>query len=591
MALNITINKVSVAASFTAGATVATAVASGGTAPYVYSLATGGDKFAINSSTGVITTIAAMDITNIASFSVTATDSTTGTALTGTSDVTYPPIQATIKSKFNRTNVIYKITIDINLGGGTLIMPAGCTLDFQGGSFTNGSIVFNNTIISGNSSSIFNVNITGTIKTSINPDWFINNKDYNKVQSALDLLVNRVSGSITLERIFNITGNTLTINKGQYPRFALRIDGKGGGLYKEDAGAMFTASEENSGDIYLTNLTFEGKAGVNVFVYDTVKIIRIHSTNNFYQRLWRVFNSETSYTQTVRSINDSYVGIYDTVFYFKYCYDIVCDGVLVEESSSFILDNHKGSYCASLTVTNSVIEGLTGKIISISGAYNLVITNNYFEKNKGYFEFTELGCRAFKFEGNYIQEDGTLEGELVIIYTALYLNSLVDCITNNYVVGSSKSPGIIFLKIKNGANEAQRITGDFKKISSNITVCSPERFFINNFLDKGTKSLSTGLVCSYKTYNGIKQYNIITGSTTLNPNEKKTILIATADELSLKLDDLWSFQTTNLDTNIYYALQFTGTALNLILQNNSDSVTSIEGYINILKLAEGVSYY
>lgn len=354
---------------------------------------------------------------------------------------------------------------------------------------------------------------------------------------------------------------------------------------------MFTASEENSGDIYLTNLTFEGKAGVNVFVYDTVKIIRIHSTNNFYQRLWRVFNSETSYTQTVRSINDSYVGIYDTVFYFKYCYDIVCDGVLVEESSSFILDNHEGSYCASLTVTNSVIEGLTGKIISISGAYNLVITNNYFEKNKGYFEFTELGCRAFKFEGNYIQEDGTLEGELVIIYTTLYLNSLVDCITNNYVVGSSKSPGIIFLKIKDGANEAQRITGDFKKISSNITVCSPERFFINNFLDKGTKSLSTGLVCSYKTYNGIKQYNIITGSTTLNPKEKKTILIATADELSLKLDDLWSFQTTNLNTNIYYALQFTGTALNLILQNNSDSVISIEGYINILKLAEGVSYY
>lgn len=590
MALNITINKVSVAASFAAGATVATAVASGGTTPYVYSLATGGDKFAINSSTGVVTTIAAMDINNISSFSVTATDSTTRTALTGTSSVTYPSIQSAIQNRFNKPNVIYKITKDIDLEGGTLTIPAGCTLDFQGGSFTNGNMVFDNTIISGNSSSIFNVNITGTIKTSINPDWF-NNNDYNKVQSALNLLVNRVSGSITLERIFNITGNTLTINKGQYPRFALRIDGKGGGLYKEDAGAMFTASEENSGDIYLTNLTFEGKAGVNVFVYDTVKIVRIHSTNNFYQRLWRVFNSETSYTQTVRSINDSYVGIYDTVFYFKYCYDVVCDGVLVEESSSFILDNHEGSYCTSLTVTNSVIEGLTGKIISISGAYNLVITNNYFEKNKGYFEFTELGCRAFKFEGNYIQEDGTLESELVIIYTALYLNSLVDCITNNHVVGSSKSPGIIFLKIKKGANEAQRITGDFKKISSNITVCSPEKFFINNFFDKGTKSLSTGLVCSYKTYNGIKQYNIITGSTTLNPKEKRTILIATADELSLKLDDLWSFQTTNLDTNIYYALQFTGTALNLILQNNSDSVTSIEGYINILKLAEGVSYY
>lgn len=147
MALNIIINKVSVAASFAAGATVATAVASGGTAPYVYSLATGGDKFAINSSTGVVTTIAAMDINNIASFSVTATDSTTGTALTGTSSVTYPPIQSAIQNKFNKPNTIYKVTKDITLSGGTLTIPAGCTLDFQGGSIINGTLILNNTLI------------------------------------------------------------------------------------------------------------------------------------------------------------------------------------------------------------------------------------------------------------------------------------------------------------------------------------------------------------------------------------------------------------------------------------------------------------
>lgn len=167
MALNITINKVSVAASFAAGATVATAVASGGTTPYVYSLATGGDKFAINSSTGVITTIAAMDITNIASFSVTATDSTTGTALTITSDVIYPPIQAAIRSKFNKTNVIYKITKDIDLGHGVLTIPEGCTLDFQGGSFSNGTIVFNSTLVLPQSCDIKNyivATITGSYK-------------------------------------------------------------------------------------------------------------------------------------------------------------------------------------------------------------------------------------------------------------------------------------------------------------------------------------------------------------------------------------------------------------------------------------------
>lgn len=173
MALNITINKVGMAASFAAGATVATAVASGGTAPYVYSLATGEDKFAINSSTGVVTTIAAMNISNIASFSVTVTDSTTGTPLTATSDVAYPPIQAAIRSKFDRTGVIYKITRDIDLGHGILIIPAGCTLDFQGGSFVNGTIIFNNTIILGTKNTFVNCRFQGSINnTTLNISTF-----------------------------------------------------------------------------------------------------------------------------------------------------------------------------------------------------------------------------------------------------------------------------------------------------------------------------------------------------------------------------------------------------------------------------------
>ena len=146
MALNITINKQPVAASFVAGSIIATAVASKGTAPYTYSLATGSDKFSINSSTGVITTIDAMDITNISSFSVTATDSAT-TPNTGTSRGVYPNIQAAIQNRFNKPNMIYKITKDISLNYGVLTIPAGCTLDFQGGRFYSGTIVLNSTLV------------------------------------------------------------------------------------------------------------------------------------------------------------------------------------------------------------------------------------------------------------------------------------------------------------------------------------------------------------------------------------------------------------------------------------------------------------
>lgn len=142
MALSITINKVATVVSFAAGATVATAVASGGTA-YTYSLATGSDKFAINSTTGVVTTIALMDASNIASFSVKATSG----ADTITSEVVYPNIQAAIQTKFSKTNMIYKITKDYDLNNCILTIPAGCTLDFQGGSFTNGTLILNNTLI------------------------------------------------------------------------------------------------------------------------------------------------------------------------------------------------------------------------------------------------------------------------------------------------------------------------------------------------------------------------------------------------------------------------------------------------------------
>lgn len=54
-----------------------------------------------------------------------------------------------IQGKFNKSNVIYRINNDIDLGGETLTIPANCTLDFQGGgSIINGTIIGNNTIIS-----------------------------------------------------------------------------------------------------------------------------------------------------------------------------------------------------------------------------------------------------------------------------------------------------------------------------------------------------------------------------------------------------------------------------------------------------------
>ena len=72
---------------------------------------------------------------------------------------------------FSHSNVIYKICADIDLGGGTLTIATNSTLDFQGGSFSNGNIVFQNTTINRNAK-LF-ISASGTIaNTSISLNWF-----------------------------------------------------------------------------------------------------------------------------------------------------------------------------------------------------------------------------------------------------------------------------------------------------------------------------------------------------------------------------------------------------------------------------------
>lgn len=172
MALNISINKSNAASSFAAGSIVATAVASGGTSPYIYGLATGSDVFSINSSTGAISVIEDMDILNIQPFSVTVTDNT---SISLTSEEIYPNIFAKIQIRFNKPNMIYKITKDIDLEGGILTIPYGCTLDFQGGSLKNGTIN-GDTRLFDTTHSIFNHikfgETSNLICDYVRPEWF-----------------------------------------------------------------------------------------------------------------------------------------------------------------------------------------------------------------------------------------------------------------------------------------------------------------------------------------------------------------------------------------------------------------------------------
>lgn len=74
----------------------------------------------------------------------------------------------------NKSNTIYEIRYDFDLNGAEITILEGCVLDFQGGSFSNGNIVGNNTTICGNLTySIFNDSfIKNFILEYIDIRWF-----------------------------------------------------------------------------------------------------------------------------------------------------------------------------------------------------------------------------------------------------------------------------------------------------------------------------------------------------------------------------------------------------------------------------------
>ena len=74
----------------------------------------------------------------------------------------------------NTANTIYHIQYDYDLNGQTITLPAGCVLEFDGGSLTNGTLVGNKTLVNAGACKIFNgITFAGTyINELCYVEWF-----------------------------------------------------------------------------------------------------------------------------------------------------------------------------------------------------------------------------------------------------------------------------------------------------------------------------------------------------------------------------------------------------------------------------------
>lgn len=148
------------------GTTICTMTTTGGTAPYVYSIfddVSVRDTYAI-SGNKVVTT-RAINVNEALNFAVHVVDQSDPQD-SATSGLMVPIMQAAAQNMFNKTDVIYKITKDINLYGKALTIPANCTLKFNGGKIINGELILQNTklYMMGDISEYITATISGTYK-------------------------------------------------------------------------------------------------------------------------------------------------------------------------------------------------------------------------------------------------------------------------------------------------------------------------------------------------------------------------------------------------------------------------------------------
>lgn len=132
-----------------------------------------------------------------------------------------------IEEQITKENAIYKIKYDFDLHGKVLEIPSGCILDFQGGSFSNGVLKGNNTILISPEVKIFNVGLSfsGSFSnTSFSASWFgvnTNNEDNAAyIQYAIDNILSLsmrtklvfCKGNYTIAKPIIIKGNGLNID-------------------------------------------------------------------------------------------------------------------------------------------------------------------------------------------------------------------------------------------------------------------------------------------------------------------------------------------------------------------------------------------
>lgn len=275
-------------------------------------------------------------------------------------------------SQVTAANTIYEIKDEFDLNGGSVTIPAGCTLKFNGGSLRNGTINFNYTLLDGNP--LITTSIAGSIKNNqLNVLWLgarAEDKTFDNTpifQKAIDWAENNKPSIVYVPiGTFYIKS---TVNMKAGVKFTGEAKGNGKTVIRAASSMMDMFYSESSNGMRIMNIQIDGNRTGTYYSHATG--FNSESTTlaengiNFYDLWYNEFNNVNVYNCSQWAIkirHDSWVTDINNIG----CYSCG-NGILI------------GGLINGLKIRNSEFNTLGGFGIVAKQGHNFGIAQNTFE--------------------------------------------------------------------------------------------------------------------------------------------------------------------------------------------------------------------
>lgn len=494
------------------------------------------------------------------------------------------------KSDINTPNKIYKIRFNIDLGGATLTLPPGCTLDFQGGSFSNGTIVGNGTKIEGNVK--IECLLLGTYKGNIDGCWFIHDTADNtdELQNFFDLLSANNIGffsrkvDVKISSSINVKSNTSV----DFENCFIYQLSNSAVLANEARSTTYDNINISISNLHMYNIT-TNVISMGAIIMRGVKNLKIE---NFYYtsnvtppdpktRNWALTISGIDIYMNNINIDNYITGIWSDGIHFEYVKDLILTNFNIKS----------GDDCIAINPQDTA-DKLGGYLPNVNS--NIVISNGICASNRG--NILRIGAGGDTISPDYYVENVTVNN---ITVTGEGTNPLISLQDFRTVVPNNLNNNILISNIRGTANT----TNDTKTIAIEGTYLPVIDYVWDNIVFENLNITTEGIGTRIRIYNAvgivfkdctinlkgdteINSYKIFSRSTkslvfkgcTINSNQTTGCIIGLSNNYGVSIDhcNISNYNETNTSIAIM-ASDISET--NQFSESANDRILKIQGCI------------